>query len=151
MAPSADPGGEDEVQGLVAAALASSGGADLLVVDGPALFGAAAGEQALLACMQASWDVTRAVANEAMIEHDGGLVVVIAPAPGAGEHAEAARAGLENLARTLSIEWARFATRAVAIARGDATDRRRGRRAGLLARLAGGRLLLGLPAGSARG
>ena len=51
------------------------------------------------------------------LERDGGLVVVIAPAPGAGEHAEAARAGLENLARTLSIEWARFATRAVAVAR----------------------------------
>jgi NAD(P)-dependent dehydrogenase (short-subunit alcohol dehydrogenase family) len=122
LTPSSDPGGEEQVQELVAGAVSSTGGADLLVVDGPALFGAAAGEQALLACMQASWDVTRAVANEAMIEHDGGLVVVVAPPPGAGEHAEAARAGLENLARTLSIEWARFSTRAVAIAQGDATS-----------------------------
>jgi NAD(P)-dependent dehydrogenase (short-subunit alcohol dehydrogenase family) len=121
VTPSADPAGEEQLQALVADALAASGGADLLVVDGSALYGAAAGEQALLACMQASWDVIRAVASEAMLEQDGGLVVAIAPAPGAGEHAEAARAGLENLARTLSIEWARFATRAVALAPGDRT------------------------------
>ena len=56
-----------------------------------------------------------------MIERGGGLAVLIAPPPGAGEHADAAAAGLENLARTLSIEWARFATRAVTVAPGDAT------------------------------
>jgi NAD(P)-dependent dehydrogenase (short-subunit alcohol dehydrogenase family) len=121
LRPSPDPGGDEAMQALAANALSSSGGADLLVLDGPALYGAAEGEHALLACMQASWDVTRAVANEAMLERDGGLVVLIAPPPGAGEHAEAARAGLENLARTLSIEWARFATRAVCLAPGDQT------------------------------
>jgi NAD(P)-dependent dehydrogenase (short-subunit alcohol dehydrogenase family) len=44
----------------------------------------------------------------------GGLFLLIAPPPG-DAHAEAARAGLENLARTLSIEWARFNVRPVAI------------------------------------
>ncbi len=34
----------------------------------------------------------------------------------------AARAGLENLARTLSVEWARFAVRPVAILPGAATS-----------------------------
>ncbi|HLM85296.1 MAG TPA: hypothetical protein VK272_03810 [Solirubrobacteraceae bacterium] len=42
-----------------------------------------------------------------------------APSPeGEGEHVEAACAGLENLARTLSIEWARHEVTAVAIAPG---------------------------------
>jgi NAD(P)-dependent dehydrogenase (short-subunit alcohol dehydrogenase family) len=43
-----------------------------------------------------------------------GLIVLIAPARGDVHHA-AARAGLENLARTLSIEWARHGIRPVAI------------------------------------
>jgi hypothetical protein len=43
-----------------------------------------------------------------------GLIVLIAPPPG-DAHAAAARAGLENLARTLSIEWARYGIRPVTI------------------------------------
>ena len=65
-------------------------------------------------------------------------------------HADAARAGLENLARTLSIEWARYAITLVAIAPGRATPAQRGGRAGRLPRLARRRVLLGLPARSAR-
>jgi NAD(P)-dependent dehydrogenase (short-subunit alcohol dehydrogenase family) len=56
-----------------------------------------------------------------MIDHGGGLIVLIAPRPGSPA-AEAARAGLENLARTLSVEWARFEVRPVAILPGDATS-----------------------------
>jgi hypothetical protein len=52
---------------------------------------------------------------------DGGLVVLLAPRPG-DAHREAARSGLENLARTLSIEWARFGVRPVAILPGSATE-----------------------------
>ncbi|HVE67771.1 MAG TPA: hypothetical protein VNB64_04245, partial [Solirubrobacteraceae bacterium] len=37
-------------------------------------------------------------------------------------HAEAARAGLENLARTLSIEWARHNVRIVAVHPGTHTS-----------------------------
>ncbi len=47
--------------------------------------------------------------------------VVSTPAPDAGEYATAARAGLENLARTLSIEWARCGIATVAIAPGEST------------------------------
>ena len=64
----------------------------------------------------------RAAATAALIDaEDGGKVVFIAPPPGAGEHAEATRAALENLARTTSIEWARYAIRTTTIAPGDAS------------------------------
>ena len=51
----------------------------------------------------------------------------MAPPDGGGgdelaRHARAARAGLENLARTLSIEWSRFAVTPVAIAPGARTQ-----------------------------
>src|SRR5207245_2178300 len=51
----------------------------------------------------------------------GGRIVLLAPRPGAGPHAEAATAGIENLARTLSIEWARHSITAVAVAPGART------------------------------
>ncbi len=121
LAPSPEASEEEVLGRLAEDALASAGGADVLVVDGAGLFAAAKGDDALLAAMQACWELTRAVAAAGMVEHGGGLAVLIAPAPGAGAHAPAAAAGLENLARTLSIEWARFAARAVAIAPGDAT------------------------------
>jgi NAD(P)-dependent dehydrogenase (short-subunit alcohol dehydrogenase family) len=121
LAPSSEASDEEVLGRLAGDALAASGGADALVLDGAGLFAAAQGDDALLAAMQACWDLTRAVAAAGMVEQGGGLAVLIAPAPGAGEHAPAAAAGLENLARTLSIEWARFAARAVTIAPGDAT------------------------------
>jgi citronellol/citronellal dehydrogenase len=121
LAPRSAAAEEQELEALITGALASLGGADLLVLDGPALF-EAAGQAPLLGSMQSIWELARAVAGATMLEAQGGLLVLIAPAPGAGEHAEAARAGLENLARTLSIEWARFRTRAVTVAPGDATS-----------------------------
>ena len=71
--------------------------------------------------LDGAWLAIRPVATAAMIEHGGGLIVLLAPRPG-GAAAEAARAGLENLARTLSVEWARFGVRPVAILPGDATS-----------------------------
>jgi NAD(P)-dependent dehydrogenase (short-subunit alcohol dehydrogenase family) len=46
---------------------------------------------------------------------------MIAPRPDAGAFAGAARAALENLARTLSVEWARYGITATAITPGKAT------------------------------
>jgi NAD(P)-dependent dehydrogenase (short-subunit alcohol dehydrogenase family) len=110
---------------------AETEGLELLVVDGAALFatGAAgrgqAGEDrgaALRDCLDGAWSATRAVVNEAFLPRgEGGRIVYLAPASSAGEHADAARAGLENLARTLSVEWARHAITVVAIAPGEAT------------------------------
>jgi hypothetical protein len=48
-------------------------------------------------------------------------VVYVAPAAGSGDRAEAARAGLENLGRTLSVEWARYGVTLVTIAPGAQT------------------------------
>jgi NAD(P)-dependent dehydrogenase (short-subunit alcohol dehydrogenase family) len=116
--------GEAAVEETVGAALAEVGSIDLLVVDGAGLF--AGGEDArvaLSACLDAAWSVTRAVASLAFLadgEH-GGRALFLAPPPDAGPHAEAVRAGLENLARTLSIEWARHAITLVTIAPGEAT------------------------------
>ncbi|MBV9807120.1 MAG: hypothetical protein JO286_08060, partial [Solirubrobacterales bacterium] len=47
-----------------------------------------------------------------------GKVLLIAPRSRAGSFAAAARAALENLARTLSVEWARYGATAVAVAPG---------------------------------
>jgi NAD(P)-dependent dehydrogenase (short-subunit alcohol dehydrogenase family) len=116
----------------VAVALAELQSLDLLVVDGASLFAdglaCAKGEKdcartALRTCLDSAWNVTRAVVNFAFLPgRRGGRIIYLAPSPGGGAHAGAARAGLENLARTLSIEWARHGITVVAIAPGDDTS-----------------------------
>jgi NAD(P)-dependent dehydrogenase (short-subunit alcohol dehydrogenase family) len=92
-----------------------------LVVDaGPAF--AAGGETALREANERAWVATRAVATGALIPAGAGKVVLIAPRPDRGAFAGAARAALENLARTLSVEWARYGVTAVAIAPGAGTS-----------------------------
>lgn len=106
-----------------AGVLAEPGAVDVLVVDGAALFASGG----LGACLQGAWGATRAVVNDVLLPAArGGQIVYLAPAPGADRskivhQADAARAGLENLARTLSVEWARHKITAVTIALGDAT------------------------------
>ena len=88
--------------------LVADGEIDVLVWDGTGLGGRAA--------LDGAWDAIRA----AKLPPSPGLIVLLAPPPG-DAHAEAARAGLENMARTLSIEWARLAIRPVAVLPGAAT------------------------------
>jgi NAD(P)-dependent dehydrogenase (short-subunit alcohol dehydrogenase family) len=125
---------------------------DVLVVDGAGLFaradadarGARADQEAprvaLGACLDGAWEASRSVAQVAFIDAGrGGRIVYLAPAcPAAGaeiaEHSDAARAGLENLSRTLSIEWARHGITLVTIAPGPQTSA--GELAGLMAYLA---------------
>lgn len=57
-----------------------------------------------------AWDAIRAH----KLPPSPGLIVLLSPPP-ANPHAHAARAGLENLARTLSVEWARHQIRTVTI------------------------------------
>ncbi len=65
----------------------------------------------------------RAVALAHWIDAErDGAVLLLAPRPGAGPGAEATRAGLENMARTLSVEWARYGVRTCAVAPGDETS-----------------------------
>ena len=105
-----------------AAAAAALGIVTTLVVDAGALLrGGGEGLEALSACMDGAWSALRAVANAAFIPDGFGKAVLLAPRPGDGEHAGAARAALDNLARTTSIEWARHGVRVVAVLPGDAT------------------------------
>jgi NAD(P)-dependent dehydrogenase (short-subunit alcohol dehydrogenase family) len=112
-------------EAATAAAAAQLGPVDALVVDAAALFAAADGaanETApLRAAADLSWSAARAVANAGWVEGDGGMLVLLAPRPGDGAHAEAARDALENMARTLSIEWSRYGIRIAAVTPGQAT------------------------------
>ena len=94
-----------------APALGASEGVDVLVYD--------PGDAPMLEALDGAWDAIRPVATAAMIERGGGRILLLAPPPG-GAEAAAVRAGLENLARTLSVEWARFQIRPVAILPGSA-------------------------------
>jgi hypothetical protein len=80
---------------------------------------ASGGQTGLLQALEQAWSCVAAVANGALIPAQAGRVVLIGPDPSAGAHAEAATAGLENLARTLSVEWARYGITTTAIAAGE--------------------------------
>ena len=74
------------------------------------------GEQGLQTALGHAWSSARAVATVALIPaEDSGRLLFVAPRADSGPLADAARAALENLARTLSVEWARFTVTAVAI------------------------------------
>lgn len=85
----------------------------------------------LRAALDLAWVTVRAVATVAFIPEagagpaagtrGGGKVTLIAPPAGPHPSAAAARAAAENLARTLSIEWARHGITTVAIAPGAET------------------------------
>lgn len=96
---------------------------DTVVIDAVGLFGVAVqdGLTPLRAATDATWVIARAAATRVMIDAGGGKLVVLAPRPDAGPHAGAARAALENFARTLSIEWSRHAIRVTTIAPGART------------------------------
>jgi NAD(P)-dependent dehydrogenase (short-subunit alcohol dehydrogenase family) len=109
---------DEQAMDRVVESAVEPGDLDMLVVDGFALFASAG----LHACLAGAWEATQAVVNLAFLPAGrGGRIVYLAPAPGAGEQADPARAGLENLGRTLSIEWARHGITLVTIAPGNAT------------------------------
>jgi NAD(P)-dependent dehydrogenase (short-subunit alcohol dehydrogenase family) len=132
--PEAEPSsGELAADEAVAGALNAVESIEVAVVDVSSLFaracGGAGGDRrqraraALMVSLEATWNITRALVNVALLARGaGGRIVYLAPARGSHEHADAARAGVENLARTLSIEWARHAITAVSIMPGSATS-----------------------------
>lgn len=91
------------------------GTVDVLVWDGAAAFGSGGRVDCVRAVLDGAWLAIRPLAQRPV------QVLLLAPVPG-DAHAAAARAGLENLARTLSIEWARFGARLVAILPGSAAS-----------------------------
>ncbi len=95
--------------------------AHALVFDAGARF-ADGGAAGLGAALEHAWAAIRAVAACALIpRRSGGKVVLVGPRPDAGPFAGAARDALENLARTLSIEWARYGVTTTMIAPGERT------------------------------
>jgi citronellol/citronellal dehydrogenase len=73
--------------------------------------------------VQGTWNMTHAVATKAFIPQEGGKVVSVTLSPHNGMpgmvHSGAARAAVENMMRTLAIEWSRFGIRLVAVAPGQ--------------------------------
>lgn len=134
LKPSALDGRAVAADGACAAACAGAGATivapgegriDTLVVDAATLFGGG-GLQGLRAALDGAWSAVREVATEQWLGDDeagagaraGGKLVLVAPRGDAGEHARAAAAGLESLARTLAVEWARHGVRATVVVPG---------------------------------
>ncbi len=92
-----------------------------LVFDAAPTF-ADGGQAFLAATLEAAWVAVRGVATGALIPGGAGRVMLIGPRPAGGSFASAVQAALENLARTLSVEWARYGVTTVAIAPGARTD-----------------------------
>jgi citronellol/citronellal dehydrogenase len=73
--------------------------------------------------VQGTWQMTHAAATKAFIPQGGGKVVSVTVSPHMGfpgmVHTGAARAAVENMMRTLSVEWSRFGIRTVALAIGQ--------------------------------
>jgi hypothetical protein len=96
-----------------------------VVYDARASFGNG-GPEALMQAMHQAWLAVREVAVGALIPSpEPGKVVLIGPAQDAGPQSEAAGAALENLARTLSVEWARYEVTTVMVAPGPGLDESR--------------------------
>ena len=73
--------------------------------------------------VQGTWQMTHAAAAKPFIPRRGGKVISGTISPHHGMpgmvHSGAARAAVENMTRTLSIEWARFGIRLTALAAGQ--------------------------------
>jgi citronellol/citronellal dehydrogenase len=122
---------EQEVDGMVELILARHGRIDLLVNNAGGQFLAPAesitpkGFRTVIRLnVEGTWLVTHAVATKAMIPSGrGGKVFSVTLSPHNGmpgmAHSGAARAAVENLMRTLSVEWARFGIRLLALAAGQ--------------------------------
>jgi NAD(P)-dependent dehydrogenase (short-subunit alcohol dehydrogenase family) len=109
---------EEALDRVVGELMASAAIPDILVIDARSLFAGCDGKaQDLLRCMRSTWNVTRAVVNNAFLPAgEGGRIVFLAPGADAGAYAQAARAGICNLGRTLSVEWARHGINTVTVA-----------------------------------
>jgi citronellol/citronellal dehydrogenase len=73
--------------------------------------------------VEGTWLMTHAAATKAFIPQGGGKVLSVTLSPHNGMpgmvHSGAARAAVENMMRTLAVEWARFGIKTVALAAGQ--------------------------------
>jgi NAD(P)-dependent dehydrogenase (short-subunit alcohol dehydrogenase family) len=121
---------EEAVERLVDGILEQQGRLDLLVNNAGGQFLAPAEEistkgfrTVIELNVQGTWNMTHAAATKAFIPQAGGKVVSITLSPHQGMpgivHSSAARAAVENMTRTLSVEWSRFGIRLCAVAPGQ--------------------------------
>jgi citronellol/citronellal dehydrogenase len=73
--------------------------------------------------VQGTWLMTHAAATKAFIPQGGGKVLSVTLSPHHGMpgmvHSGAARAAVENMMRTLAVEWARFGVKTCSLAAGQ--------------------------------
>jgi citronellol/citronellal dehydrogenase len=119
----------DQVEALVDAALTRFGAIHVLVNNAGGQFTAPAEEispngwrAVHRLAVDASWAITRLVAERSLIPQRSGVVVFVGFSPRRGipgfAHAASARAALENLAAGLALEWSRFGIRSVCVSPG---------------------------------
>jgi citronellol/citronellal dehydrogenase len=120
----------DQMERLLERTLERFGRIDILVNNAGGQFIAPAEEISLKGwravhrlAVDATWDLTRAVATRSMIPNREGVVVFISFSPRRGiaefAHAAAARAALENLAGSLALEWSKHGIRTVCVSLGN--------------------------------
>lgn len=120
----------DQVEALVDATLETHGRIDTLVNNAGGQFLAPAEsitekgfDTVIRLNVHGTWLMTHTVATKWMIENGGGKVISVTLSPHNGMpgmvHSGAARAGVENMMRTLAIEWARFGIKLNALAIGQ--------------------------------